>query len=94
LVLTFWSVFFIGVLGVLFKRAYVISLLLCLELLILSIFLVLCYFWVVCGVPTRYYCLVVLAVNACEARAGLALLVSVSRSYGNTRLARASILRS
>nr|YP_010181238.1 NADH dehydrogenase subunit 4L [Chiridota heheva]QVD42788.1 NADH dehydrogenase subunit 4L [Chiridota heheva]QVD42801.1 NADH dehydrogenase subunit 4L [Chiridota sp. SS-2021] len=93
-VLSFWYIFAVGLLGIVFNRAYIISLLLCLELLVMSLFMLLCCFGLFYGVSVSFYSISILAVNACEASAGLALMVSMSRSFGNTLLFSLNLLSS
>ena len=75
-------VFFLGVLGVLLKRRHLLTVMLCLELLLVSLFV---NFSVVVGLYKKFsFCsssLVLLTFSACEARVGLSLLVCISRSY-------------
>nr|WFD61119.1 NADH dehydrogenase subunit 4L [Ptilometra sp. DH-R] len=77
-------VFFLGVLGVLLNREHLLTLMLCLELLLVSLFI---NFSVVVGVYSNFSfsssSLVLLTFSACEASIGLSLLVIISRFYGN-----------
>uniref|UniRef100_A0AAU7E3A4 NADH-ubiquinone oxidoreductase chain 4L n=1 Tax=Protankyra bidentata TaxID=2904677 RepID=A0AAU7E3A4_9ECHN len=84
---------FCGLLGILITRSYVISLFLCLEIIVIGLLFLLMFdssfslegCW-------SYYCISLLAVNACEASAGLAMVVSLSRSHGSTLISSVNLL--
>ena len=60
----------------------------------MSLFMILSCLGIFYGVSVRYYCIIILAVKACEASAGLALMVSLSRSHGKTLLSSLNLLYS
>jgi len=86
-------IIFCGLLGILITRSYVISLFLCLEIIVIGLLFLLMFnslfrleeCW-------RYYCISLLAIKACEARAGLAMVVSLSRSHGKTLISGVNLL--
>lgn len=85
---------FSGLLGLIISRSYLISLFLCLEVLVLGILCLIVgisYLYGGSG-KDRHLCLCLLAMKACEAASGLALVVSFSRSHGRTLVSSASLL--
>nr|WFD61104.1 NADH dehydrogenase subunit 4L [Capillaster sp. DH-Y2] len=87
-------VFFFGIFGILLNRKHLLTVMLCLELLLVSLFV---NFSLFCGFYNNYsFCsssLVLLTFSACEAGVGLALLVSVSRSFSNNNIFSLNLLR-
>nr|YP_002154499.1 NADH dehydrogenase subunit 4L [Oryzias sarasinorum]BAG69202.1 NADH dehydrogenase subunit 4L [Oryzias sarasinorum] len=90
----FSSSFFMGLLGLIFYRTHLLSALLCLEAMMLTLFISLSI-WALQLVSTSFMAcpLILLALSACEAGAGLALLVATARSHGTDRLKNLSLLR-
>nr|YP_448758.1 NADH dehydrogenase subunit 4L [Neogymnocrinus richeri]AAY51816.1 NADH dehydrogenase subunit 4L [Neogymnocrinus richeri] len=88
------SVFFLGVLGVLLNRMHLLTVMLCLELLLVSLFL---NFSLLMSVYSNFsfsgFSLVLLTLSACEASIGLSLLVVVSRSFGTDSVFSLNLLR-
>nr|BDH75809.2 NADH dehydrogenase subunit 4L [Euapta godeffroyi] len=82
-----------GFLGLIITRSYIISLFLCLELIVVGL-LTLMAVYSLFSLESNWssLCLLLLCVNACEASAGLALIVSVSRSHGSTSLSNVNLL--
>nr|YP_009938688.1 NADH dehydrogenase subunit 4L [Cynoglossus nanhaiensis]AWQ65115.1 NADH dehydrogenase subunit-4L [Cynoglossus nanhaiensis]QNV46921.1 NADH dehydrogenase subunit 4L [Cynoglossus nanhaiensis] len=80
---TLCSMFFLGLTGVTFYRSHLLSALLCLEGLMLSLFLLLAI-WSLQTNATSFTStpMLLLAFSACEAGAGLALLVATTRTHG------------
>nr|YP_010573827.1 NADH dehydrogenase subunit 4L [Metacrinus rotundus]UZH93086.1 NADH dehydrogenase subunit 4L [Metacrinus rotundus] len=88
------SIFFLGVLGIILNRVHLLTVMLCLELLLVSLFLnvsVLSFSLLnfsFCGAS-----LVLLTFSACEAGVGLSLLVAVSRSHSSGNVFVLNLLR-
>nr|YP_010486848.1 NADH dehydrogenase subunit 4L [Poliometra prolixa]UWI54392.1 NADH dehydrogenase subunit 4L [Poliometra prolixa] len=87
-------IFFLGVFGVLLNRKHLLTVMLCLELLLVSLFV---NFSMVLGLYNVFsFCsasLVLLTFSACEASVGLSLLVGVSRSCSSDSVFSLSLLR-
>nr|YP_009059644.1 NADH dehydrogenase subunit 4L [Salminus brasiliensis]AIN79173.1 NADH dehydrogenase subunit 4L [Salminus brasiliensis]ARS00843.1 NADH dehydrogenase subunit 4L [Salminus brasiliensis] len=84
---TFTSSFFLGLAGLALHRVHLLSALLCLEGMMLSLFVALSL-WalqlkVVFSSTSPMY---LLAFSACEAGVGLALLVATTRTHGTDRM--------
>ncbi|YP_009343945.1 NADH dehydrogenase subunit 4L, partial (mitochondrion) [Diadema setosum] len=88
------SIFYLGLLGVLLNRLHFLSILLCLELLLVSLFL---------GVATwntnllllqnSTFNLLLLTLSACEASLGLSLMVALSRTHSSNLVANLNLLQ-
>nr|YP_010429270.1 NADH dehydrogenase subunit 4L [Cucumaria frondosa]USQ67436.1 NADH dehydrogenase subunit 4L [Cucumaria frondosa] len=90
-----FSLFFLGVLGVIINRLHLLSLLLCLELLLISLFLnITIWASTFSSLLTLNYSILLITFSACEASAGLALMVSLSRSHNTDLLAQINLLQS
>nr|YP_010567785.1 NADH dehydrogenase subunit 4L [Percopsis omiscomaycus]UZC54750.1 NADH dehydrogenase subunit 4L [Percopsis omiscomaycus]UZC55010.1 NADH dehydrogenase subunit 4L [Percopsis omiscomaycus] len=91
---TFSSAFLLGLMGLAFHRTHLLSALLCLEGMMLSLFLALSL-WALQLDATGYTStpLLLLAFSACEASAGLALLVATARTHGTDHLQSLSLLQ-
>nr|WNH21187.1 NADH dehydrogenase subunit 4L [Calotomus carolinus] len=90
----FTSAFVLGLTGLAFHRTHLLSALLCLEGMMLSLYTALSL-WVLhldstCFSPAP---ILLLAFSACEASAGLALLVATSRTHGSDRLKNLNLLQ-
>ena len=92
---SFTSAFILGFIGLAFHRTHLLSALLCLEGMILSLFIALSM-WALQLETTEFSTapILLLAFSACEASVGLALLVATSRAYGADHLQSLSLLRS
>nr|BAH86715.1 NADH dehydrogenase subunit 4L [Oryzias marmoratus] len=90
----FSSSFLLGLLGLVFYRTHLLSALLCLETMMLTLFISLSI-WALQLVSTSFMAcpMILLALSACEASAGLALLVASARTHGTDRLKNLSLLR-
>nr|YP_009510296.1 NADH dehydrogenase subunit 4L [Polyacanthonotus rissoanus]BBA85464.1 NADH dehydrogenase subunit 4L [Polyacanthonotus rissoanus] len=91
---SFTSAFILGFMGLAFNRTHLLSALLCLEGMMLSLYIMLAL-WALkldsmtfSAVP-----ILLLAFSACEASAGLALLVATSRTHGTDHLRALNLLR-
>nr|BBC27511.1 NADH dehydrogenase subunit 4L [Schindleria praematura] len=91
---TFSSAFMLGLAGLAFHRTHLLSALLCLEGMMLSLFIALTLWALQTGAlgfsPSP---LILLAFSACEASAGLALLVATARTHGTDHLQSLNLLQ-
>nr|AKN58178.1 NADH dehydrogenase subunit 4L [Mugil cephalus] len=90
----FSSAFLLGLAGLAFNRAHLLSALLCLEGMMLSLFIALSI-WTL-HLNTMNFSIapmILLAFSACEAGAGLGLLVATARTHGTDRLMNLSLLQ-
>nr|YP_009538189.1 NADH dehydrogenase subunit 4L [Indicator maculatus]AYN73690.1 NADH dehydrogenase subunit 4L [Indicator maculatus]QNN84413.1 NADH dehydrogenase subunit 4L [Indicator maculatus] len=92
--LSFYSTFTLSFLGLAFHRMHLISALLCLESMMLSMYISLSA-W-----PAENYTtsaslipLLMLSFSACEAGTGLATLVASTRTYGSDHLHNLNLLQ-
>nr|BBH37300.1 NADH dehydrogenase subunit 4L [Gobiodon erythrospilus] len=91
---TFSTAFLLGLAGLAFHRTHLLSALLCLEGMMLSLFLALSL-WALEFTSTGFSAspLFLLAFSACEASAGLALLVATARTHGSDHLQNLNLLQ-
>nr|ALS46775.1 NADH dehydrogenase subunit 4L [Hypseleotris sp. HAxHB]WJQ22344.1 NADH dehydrogenase subunit 4L [Hypseleotris acropinna]WJQ22357.1 NADH dehydrogenase subunit 4L [Hypseleotris acropinna] len=91
---TFSTAFLLGLTGLAFHRMHLLSALLCLEGMMLSLFLALSL-WTLELNTTSFSSspMLLLAFSACEASAGLALLVATTRTHGTDRLQTLNLLQ-
>nr|YP_010745509.1 NADH dehydrogenase subunit 4L [Emberiza godlewskii yunnanensis]WEU53476.1 NADH dehydrogenase subunit 4L [Emberiza godlewskii yunnanensis] len=92
--LSFYSAFTLSSLGLAFHRTHLISALLCLESMMLSMYIALAM-WPIqtqSSVSTILPILM-LTFSACEAGAGLALLVASTRTHGSDHLHNFNLLQ-
>nr|YP_002333188.1 NADH dehydrogenase subunit 4L [Takifugu vermicularis]BAG85478.1 NADH dehydrogenase subunit 4L [Takifugu vermicularis] len=92
--LSFTSVFFLGLFGLAFYRVHLLSALLCLESMMLALFLALST-WGLQMSSTSFSAapLLLLAFSACEAGVGLALMVATARTHGSDHLQNLNLLQ-
>nr|YP_008593738.1 NADH dehydrogenase subunit 4L [Aphanopus carbo]BAN83758.1 NADH dehydrogenase subunit 4L [Aphanopus carbo] len=90
----FSSTFMLGLAGLAFNRTHLLSALLCLEAMMLSLFIALSI-WNLQLDSTNFSSapMLLLAFSACEASAGLALLVATARTHGSDRLQSLNLLQ-
>uniref|UniRef100_UPI00300364C7 NADH dehydrogenase subunit 4L n=1 Tax=Sphyraena sphyraena TaxID=13692 RepID=UPI00300364C7 len=90
----FSSTFILGLTGLAFHRHHLLSALLCLEGMMLSLFIALSL-WALQLNSTSLSAspILLLAFSACEASAGLALLVATARTHGTDRLQNLNLLQ-
>nr|UXE35023.1 NADH dehydrogenase subunit 4L [Nematistius pectoralis] len=90
----FSSAFMLGFTGLAFHRHHLLSALLCLEGMMLSLFIALSL-WTLQLDSTNFSPspMLLLAFSACEASAGLALLVATARTHGTDRLQSLNLLQ-
>nr|YP_010892939.1 NADH dehydrogenase subunit 4L [Butis melanostigma]WJQ22774.1 NADH dehydrogenase subunit 4L [Butis melanostigma] len=91
---TFSTAFLLGLAGLTFHRTHLLSALLCLEGMMLSLFLALSL-WTLELNTTNFSTspMLLLAFSACEASAGLALLVATARTHGTDCLQSLNLLQ-
>nr|WNH37418.1 NADH dehydrogenase subunit 4L [Scopelogadus bispinosus] len=91
---SFSSAFILGLVGLTFHRTHLLSALLCLEGMMLSLYIALSL-WTLQLDATGYSAspMLLLAFSACEASAGLALLVATARTHGTDRLQSLNLLQ-
>nr|YP_009326391.1 NADH dehydrogenase subunit 4L [Channa striata]APD28167.1 NADH dehydrogenase subunit 4L [Channa striata]QKO00400.1 NADH dehydrogenase subunit 4L [Channa striata]WPS67145.1 NADH dehydrogenase subunit 4L [Channa striata] len=91
---TFSSAFILGLTGLAFHRTHLLSALLCLEGMMLSLFIALSL-WSLQFNAANFSTapMLLLAFSACEAGAGLALLIATARTHGTDRLQSLNLLQ-
>nr|BAI77334.1 NADH dehydrogenase subunit 4L [Acentrophryne dolichonema] len=91
---TFSFTFILGLTGLTFHRTRLLSALLCLEGMMLSLFMGTSLWTLQLASPNFSSApMLLLAFSACEASAGLALLVATARTHGNDRLQSLNLLQ-
>nr|ANJ03935.1 NADH dehydrogenase subunit 4L [Bagarius yarrelli] len=92
--LSFTSAFTLGLTGLALHRSHLMSALLCLEGMMLSLFIALAI-WTLQLESTTFSAapIFLLAFSACEASAGLALLVATARTHGTDHLQALNLLQ-
>nr|YP_009163117.1 NADH dehydrogenase subunit 4L [Scorpaenopsis cirrosa]AKT94800.1 NADH dehydrogenase subunit 4L [Scorpaenopsis cirrosa]BBM34755.1 NADH dehydrogenase subunit 4L [Scorpaenopsis ramaraoi] len=90
----FSSAFILGLTGLAFHRTHLLSALLCLEGMMLSLFIGMSL-WTLQLSTMNFSAapMLLLAFSACEASAGLALLVATARTHGSDRLQALNLLQ-
>nr|YP_003457156.1 NADH dehydrogenase subunit 4L [Thaumatichthys pagidostomus]WNH22084.1 NADH dehydrogenase subunit 4L [Thaumatichthys binghami]BAI77230.1 NADH dehydrogenase subunit 4L [Thaumatichthys pagidostomus] len=91
---TLSSTFMLGLTGLAFHRAHLLSALLCLEGMMLSLFIAQSL-WTLQLSTTNFSAspMLLLAFSACEASTGLALLVATARTHGTDHLQSLNLLQ-
>nr|YP_514718.1 NADH dehydrogenase subunit 4L [Denticeps clupeoides]BAE79950.1 NADH dehydrogenase subunit 4L [Denticeps clupeoides] len=91
---SFTTAFILGLMGLAFHRTHLLSALLCLEGMMLSLYIALSL-WTLQLETTCYSTapMLLLAFSACEASAGLALLVATARTHGTDHLKNLNLLQ-
>nr|UDN39095.1 NADH dehydrogenase subunit 4L [Hyphessobrycon roseus] len=91
---SFSSAFMLGLIGLAFHRTHLLSALLCLEGMMLSLFIALAL-WALQLESSTFSAapMLLLTFSACEASAGLALLVATARTHGTDRLQSLNLLQ-
>ncbi|NWS50521.1 NU4LM oxidoreductase, partial [Probosciger aterrimus] len=92
--LSFYSTFTLSCLGLAFHRTHLVSALLCLESIILAMYIALST-WPAENLITSSSLtpLLILTFSACEAGTGLAMLVASSRTHGSDHLHNLNLLQ-
>nr|QDX10864.1 NADH dehydrogenase subunit 4L [Phylloscopus affinis]QDX10865.1 NADH dehydrogenase subunit 4L [Phylloscopus affinis]QDX10866.1 NADH dehydrogenase subunit 4L [Phylloscopus affinis]QDX10867.1 NADH dehydrogenase subunit 4L [Phylloscopus affinis]QDX10868.1 NADH dehydrogenase subunit 4L [Phylloscopus affinis] len=92
--LSFYSAFTLSALGLAFHRTHLISALLCLESMMLSMYVALSMWPIQTQSPSSALLpILMLTFSACEAGTGLALLVASTRTHGSDHLHNFNLLR-
>nr|YP_010957298.1 NADH dehydrogenase subunit 4L [Gymnothorax monostigma]WMY90599.1 NADH dehydrogenase subunit 4L [Gymnothorax monostigma] len=91
---TFTLAFALGSSGLAFHRKHLLSALLCLEAMMLSLYVAMALWSIQMGSSVFSSTpMMLLAFSACEASAGLALLVATSRTHGTDHLKALNLLQ-
>nr|WAB69977.1 NADH dehydrogenase subunit 4L [Tepuihyla edelcae] len=86
--------FFLGLLGLSFHRTHLLSALLCLESMMLSIFIGLGLWALKLSMAApMMYPIIMLTMSACEAGLGLALMIATARTHGTDNLNSLNLLQ-
>nr|P15554.1 RecName: Full=NADH-ubiquinone oxidoreductase chain 4L; AltName: Full=NADH dehydrogenase subunit 4L [Strongylocentrotus purpuratus]CAA31154.2 NADH dehydrogenase subunit 4L [Strongylocentrotus purpuratus] len=94
LLIVILSMFYLGLMGILLNRLHFLSILLCLELLLISLFIGIAIWNNNTGVPQNTtFNLFVLTLVACEASIGLSLMVGLSRTHSSNLVGSLSLLQ-
>nr|YP_009918530.1 NADH dehydrogenase subunit 4L [Delichon urbicum]QLX47452.1 NADH dehydrogenase subunit 4L [Delichon urbicum]QLX47643.1 NADH dehydrogenase subunit 4L [Delichon urbicum]QLX47794.1 NADH dehydrogenase subunit 4L [Delichon urbicum]QNH68866.1 NADH dehydrogenase subunit 4L [Delichon urbicum]UFP91275.1 NADH dehydrogenase subunit 4L [Delichon urbicum] len=92
--LSFYSAFTLSSLGLAFHRTHLISALLCLESMMLSMYIALSMWPIQMQTASLTLLpILMLTFSACEAGTGLALLVASTRTHGSDHLHNFNLLR-
>nr|AUR26870.1 NADH dehydrogenase subunit 4L [Manorina melanocephala] len=92
--LSFYSAFTLSSLGLAFHRTHLISALLCLESMMLSMYVSLTMWPIQTQTSTATLMpILMLSFSACEAGTGLALLVASTRTHGSDHLHNFNLLK-
>nr|QHH24377.1 NADH dehydrogenase subunit 4L [Locustella castanea] len=92
--LSFYSAFTLSSLGLAFHRTHLISALLCLESMMLSMFVALSMWPIQTQtMSSTMLPILMLTFSACEAGTGLALLVASTRTHGSDHLHNFNLLQ-
>nr|QOJ44919.1 NADH dehydrogenase subunit 4L [Allobates sp. Huanuco] len=88
------TAFFLSLLGLSFHRAHLLSALLCLEGMMLSLFLGTALWTLKFSmIPSAMFPLIILTLSACEAGLGLSLMIATARSHGSDNLNLLNLLQ-
>nr|YP_009093725.1 NADH dehydrogenase subunit 4L [Squatina formosa]YP_009107355.1 NADH dehydrogenase subunit 4L [Squatina nebulosa]AIS38185.1 NADH dehydrogenase subunit 4L [Squatina formosa]AIU38992.1 NADH dehydrogenase subunit 4L [Squatina nebulosa] len=91
---SFSSAFILGLMGLAFNRSHLLSALLCLEGMMLSLFIAIALWSMTLNsVSCSTIPMILLTFSACEASAGLALLVATTRTHGSDLLRSMNLLQ-
>nr|APZ82948.1 NADH dehydrogenase subunit 4L [Darevskia unisexualis] len=86
--------FLLGLLGLSLHRTHLMSILICIEGMMLIIYLMMAVFISFTNTPTiTILPILLLALSACEASTGLALLVATSRTHGTDHMKTLNLLK-
>nr|YP_009247040.1 NADH dehydrogenase subunit 4L [Macropodus erythropterus]AMW02887.1 NADH dehydrogenase subunit 4L [Macropodus erythropterus] len=91
---TISTAFMLSLSGLAFHRTHLLSALLCLEGMMLSLFITISLWTLQLNTMNLSMApMILLAFSACEASAGLALLVATARTHGSDRLQNLNLLQ-
>nr|YP_002970827.1 NADH dehydrogenase subunit 4L [Oplurus grandidieri]BAH70377.1 NADH dehydrogenase subunit 4L [Oplurus grandidieri] len=86
--------FMLNLMGLSMHRTHLISALLCIEGMMLALFIILTMFSSTLQLSTLTPTpIMLLAMSACEASTGLALLIATSRTHGNDHIKNLNLLQ-
>nr|AVP25581.1 NADH dehydrogenase subunit 4L [Mantophryne lateralis] len=85
--------FFIALTGLAFHRTHFLSALLCLEAMMLVIFLSMAFWPYKLSQSMLMTPLIMLTLSACEAALALSLMIAMARSHGSDKLNTLNLLR-
>nr|YP_009730108.1 NADH dehydrogenase subunit 4L [Darevskia valentini]YP_009730933.1 NADH dehydrogenase subunit 4L [Darevskia portschinskii]YP_009730946.1 NADH dehydrogenase subunit 4L [Darevskia rudis]QAY81117.1 NADH dehydrogenase subunit 4L [Darevskia valentini]QBA55830.1 NADH dehydrogenase subunit 4L [Darevskia portschinskii]QBA55843.1 NADH dehydrogenase subunit 4L [Darevskia rudis] len=86
--------FLLGLLGLSLHRTHLMSILICIEGMMLVIYLMMAILSSSTSTPTMAILpILLLAMSACEASSGLALLVATSRTHGTDHMKTLNLLK-
>lgn len=88
----FFYLFFIGILSFISNRKHLLSILLSLEFIVLSLFLII-YFFLNFYRSELYFSIIFLIFRVCEGVLGISILVSLIRRHGNDYFNSFSVLK-
>nr|YP_009348425.1 NADH dehydrogenase subunit 4L [Lamna nasus]APY18760.1 NADH dehydrogenase subunit 4L [Lamna nasus]QLI52427.1 NADH dehydrogenase subunit 4L [Lamna nasus]UDF84163.1 NADH dehydrogenase subunit 4L [Lamna nasus] len=88
------SAFMLGLMGLALNRYHLLSALLCLESMLLTLFITIAIWTLTLNsASSSIIPMILLTFSACEASAGLAILVATSRSHGSDNLQSLNLLQ-
>nr|AAA67377.1 presumptive protein 4L [Sceloporus grammicus] len=88
------STFILSIMGMSIHRMHLMSALLCIEGMMLALFIIITTFFSTNNLQTMAPApIMLLAFSACEASTGLALMVATSRTHGNDNLKNLNLLQ-
>nr|YP_009693844.1 NADH dehydrogenase subunit 4L [Hemiscyllium ocellatum]QEI03767.1 NADH dehydrogenase subunit 4L [Hemiscyllium ocellatum] len=91
---SFTSAFILGLTGLAFNRSHLLSVLLCLEGMMLTMFIATAIWSMTLNsTSSSIIPMILLTFSACEASAGLAILVATSRTHGSDKLQNLNLLQ-
>nr|YP_009327891.1 NADH dehydrogenase subunit 4L [Hemipristis elongata]APC24862.1 NADH dehydrogenase subunit 4L [Hemipristis elongata] len=91
---SFTSAFILGLMGLTFNRSHLLSALLCLEGMMLTLFITTAIWSMTLNsTSSSIMPMILLTFSACEASVGLAILVATSRSHGSDKLQNLNLLQ-
>nr|YP_009024603.1 NADH dehydrogenase subunit 4L [Rhinobatos schlegelii]AHN05792.1 NADH dehydrogenase subunit 4L [Rhinobatos schlegelii] len=91
---TFTSTFMLGLTGLALNRSHLLSALICLEGMMLSLFIAIALWSSTMNSSSCSLApMILLTFSACEASSGLALLVAATRTHGSDQLKNLNLLQ-
>nr|BAF43961.1 NADH dehydrogenase subunit 4L [Takydromus tachydromoides]BBA31832.1 NADH dehydrogenase subunit 4L [Takydromus tachydromoides] len=92
--LLLYTSFLLGLLGLSLHRTHLMLILICIEGMMLTLYLMMALFTSSLNITTiTILPILLLAMSACEASTGLALLVATSRTHGTDHMKTLSLLK-
>nr|YP_010388431.1 NADH dehydrogenase subunit 4L [Asthenactis papyraceus]UPP55880.1 NADH dehydrogenase subunit 4L [Asthenactis papyraceus] len=88
------NIFYLSLFSIIINRLHFLSVLLCLELLLISLFLIIIFLsFILSNNFILINNLILLTLSACEASIGLSLMVALSRTHSSDLLNNINILQ-